>query len=258
MVENDFDANVSKPCGNCWITGMVPDLEYSDGTNANVDSGVMLHHFVLFNQDRTDATCGGTALGQAGERFFASGNERTPMRLPPGYGYHVAAADRFNFLADLMNMDEVQKTVYITVTYTYATTPKTAARPVWLDINNCGNSLFSIPAGWSTTHWDWKVTVPGDVVAMAGHIHTEGHGVRIVARVVQTHETICTSTATYGGTPEYYDMMDMPYISSMSRCRADPLVTLTKGQTVRINAVYHSPEARDDVMGIMIAYIHEV
>src|SRR4051812_14096268 len=64
MIENQFSANVAKPCGNCWIIGMTPDLEYQDGSNANVDSGAMLHHFVLFNQDRTDATCGGSSIGQ--------------------------------------------------------------------------------------------------------------------------------------------------------------------------------------------------
>jgi hypothetical protein len=256
MVHNDITLNVAKPCGNCWITGMTPDLEYADGSNANVDTGVMLHHFVLTNQDRTDATCGGTPLGQLGERFFASGNERTPMKLPSGYGYYVASSDRFNFLADLMNMDVEAKTVYIDVTYSYSTRSKSSARPVWLDIDECGDSEYSIPAGFSDTHWDWRVNVPGDVLAIAGHVHTDGHGVRIAATVVGTKQRICNSVATYGGPTEYYDMDGMPYISNMSSCLATPVITLSQGQTVRLHSIYNSPEARNDVMGIMIAYIH--
>jgi hypothetical protein len=53
-----------------------------------MDTGPMLHHVVYTSQLRSDATCRGTALGLAGERFFASGNERNRdhpsgrLRLP--------------------------------------------------------------------------------------------------------------------------------------------------------------------------------
>jgi hypothetical protein len=256
MISNQITSNVARPCGHCWITSMTPDLEYSDGSNANVDSGAMLHHFVLFNQDRPDLTCGSNGIGNLGERFFASGNERTPVKLPPGYGYHVGANDRFNFLTELMNMDTTSKTVYVTVTYTYTYNLQKPVRPVWLDINDCGSSLYSIPKGLSDTHWDWAVTMPGDIVSIAGHIHTEGHGVHITATVLPTQQHICTSYPTYGGSPEYIDMMDMPYISKMTSCRGNPVISVTRGQKIRIDAVYNSPEARNDVMGIMVAYIH--
>jgi hypothetical protein len=52
-------------------------------------------------------------------------------------------------------------------------------KPVWLDIDQRGDSEYSIPAGFSDTHWDWAVNVPGKVVAMFGHIH--GHGVAVEA-----------------------------------------------------------------------------
>ena len=46
---------------------------------------------VLFNQGwgRTDATCGSSFLGFLGQRFFASGDERTPIIAPAAYGYFV-------------------------------------------------------------------------------------------------------------------------------------------------------------------------
>ena len=41
--------NVPKPCEDCFIVRAEPDLVYDDGTPANLDTGLMLHHAVLFN-----------------------------------------------------------------------------------------------------------------------------------------------------------------------------------------------------------------
>src|SRR3954449_3864633 len=35
------------PCTDCRITDMVPNLVYADGTTANMNNGVLLHHVVL-------------------------------------------------------------------------------------------------------------------------------------------------------------------------------------------------------------------
>jgi hypothetical protein len=59
----------------------------------------------------------------------------------------------------------------------------------------------------------------------------------------------------YGQTPDYIDMMGMAHLSSMTRCIANPVATVTSGQDVRIHSIYDSPTVQDDVMGIMIAYI---
>ena len=83
MVHNKLLFGVARPCVDCHITGFKPDLVYADGTRANMDSGPMLHHMVLTSQWRSDATCAGSWLGLAGERFFASGNERTPSASRP-------------------------------------------------------------------------------------------------------------------------------------------------------------------------------
>src|SRR5215216_3961904 len=78
---------VSRPCTECDITSFKPDLVYADGSSATMETGPMLHHVVFTSQFREDATCSGTWLGLAGERFFASGDERTAITLPNGYGY---------------------------------------------------------------------------------------------------------------------------------------------------------------------------
>ncbi len=65
------------PCQNCLITWMHAVLEYPDGTHANADTGLWLHHTLLVNIDKKDTR----DCGHSGERFFASGNERTVVDL---------------------------------------------------------------------------------------------------------------------------------------------------------------------------------
>jgi hypothetical protein len=242
---------VRRPCTDCFITSFEPDLVYEDGSRAAMETGAMLHHFVLTSQFRSDATCGNAWLGLAGERFFASGNERTHLALPIGYGYRVRWYDSWNMLVDLMNHNtESAQTLYVQVTYRYRPSWESVKRvkPVWLDIDQCGDSEYPIPAGFSDTHWDWNVNVPGNVVAAIGHLH--GQGVAIEA----TNESrggasICRSNATL-------DPMDDHSVLSMSTCTGDPLATVRERQTVRLHSEYQSSQPADDVMGIMLLYIN--
>jgi hypothetical protein len=41
---NYADNGAPKPCEECTIIGMNAGLEYPDGTNANIDTGLWLHH----------------------------------------------------------------------------------------------------------------------------------------------------------------------------------------------------------------------
>jgi len=144
---------VSRPCTECDITSFKPDLVYADGFRATMETGPMLHHAVFASQYREDATCRGTWLGVAGERFFASGDERTAITLPNGYGYRVRWYDSWNLLVEVMNHSTSEKTVYVQVKYTYGAVSGSVkpVKPVWLDIDQCGDSEYSIPAGVSDT-----------------------------------------------------------------------------------------------------------
>lgn len=119
MIHNQLRLGVARPCGDCYITSFTPDVVYSDGSQATMKTGAMLHHAVFASQLRLDATCTGTWLGLAGERFFASGNERTAIKFPSGYGYRLRSYDSWNLLVDLMNHTSSSQTVYLKVTYTY-------------------------------------------------------------------------------------------------------------------------------------------
>ena len=250
MIHNKLKLGVSRPCVDCYVTSMTPDLVYADGSRATMATGAMMHHAVWTSQWRPDATCGNEWLGLAGERFFASGDERTAIRFPAGYGYRVRWYDSWNLLVDLMNHTAATQTVYVQVTFTYRPSWENVKplKPVWLDIDQCGDSEYSIPAGISDTHRDWSVTVPGKVVAMLGHVH--GHGVAVEA----TNESrggasICRSVATL-------DPMNVHSVAAMSTCTGDPVATVAQGDLVRLHSEYNSTHAADDVMGIMLGYIH--
>jgi hypothetical protein len=240
---------VARPCAACFITQFRPNLVFADGSTANVDRGVMLHHAVWSSQFQADATCSGTPLGLAGQRFFASGNERTVVGFPAGYGYRVRWYDAWHMLVEIMNTAPAAQTVYVSVTYTYRW-PWESVRPVvpvWLDVDQCGDSEYSIPAGPSDTHWDWNVNVPGTVVSAVGHVH--GHGVAVEAtNETQGGRSICKSVATA-------DPTNVHTVLSMSACAGD-LGRVNSADVVRLHSMYDSSHAADDVMGIMLLYVH--
>ncbi len=248
---NLFVPNAPKPCEDCFITRAEPDLVYEDGTRANLDSGLMLHHAVLFNNGRPDTTCGQDSVyGRFGERFLASGNERTIKVLPDGYGYHLGR-EPITGVFHIMNHASDTKTVFFTFKIKWLPGSTQGIRPVtpvWLDVNNCRTSEYAVPAGPSTVHWTWPSTITGRIIATGGHVHTGG--TRITASNQTSGQRICTSWAGYGTKAAY-----MGTIESMSYCSWDTLGVVKAGDTLDIESVYDSGEAVPDAMGIMVMHV---
>ncbi len=72
-----FEGSTTLPCRDCFVTWMQMGLEHAaDGSRADADTGMWLHHGVMVNRNRTDNVCGPRAYGQ---RFAASGNERSAL-----------------------------------------------------------------------------------------------------------------------------------------------------------------------------------
>jgi hypothetical protein len=249
---NRILTNIAKPCSNCYIVKATPNLVYADGSPANLDTGAMLHHAVWTRPNRPDYTCGrNSAIGSQGERFFASGNERTVMRLPAGFGYFVGT-DSWTLIAEIMNHSDQTKAMYVTldVLYRPASDKLRDVRPVWMDIDNCADSQYSIPAGKSNKLWTWQSSITGRVISTAGHVHNSG--IKTVLTNETTHQVMCTSIAGYGTKPAY-----MGSIESMSDCVWDKIGTVRKGEKLGLRAYYESAEAQYDVMGINIAFVYE-
>jgi hypothetical protein len=96
MITNQIVNNIAKPCTGCSIIGITPDLVYTDGTKATISQGPMLHHAMSAAQSsgKSDVTCPGKGPGLLGERFFASGDERTAVDLQSlPYGYKVNSSE---------------------------------------------------------------------------------------------------------------------------------------------------------------------
>lgn len=239
--------DIEKPCEDCSIVAMSADLAEADGRSANFDTQSMLHHVVLFNQSAKDATCGGWP-----ERFFASGNERTPFLLPRGFGYEVAAGDRWRLITHLMNMGEQTKDLYIKVNFAYVdgTTDLQGVKPFWLDINNCGNSQYETPAGEHTEVRDFAVTpeIAGRLVAIGGHLHD--HGTHIAATDTTSGRQLCDAAAGYDNDPSY-----MGHIDTVGGCLGRSIATLAAGDNLQLRSSYDAPETLHDVMGIMVGYV---
>jgi hypothetical protein len=263
-VPNKIVSNISKPCTGCTLIGVTPDLVYTNGTKANLDTGPMLHHaaFMAQSSGKSDVICGSSGPGFLGERFFAAGNERTAVDLESlNYGYKVNSTETWNMVIDLMNWETTEKTVKLKMTYKYATgsdhEKRSSLRPVWLDVDGCStDSLISVPEGLSDTHYDWKASFGGKLIAAAGHIHD--HGVNIELTNKSAGESLlCNSVAGYGGSG--YETPDgRKHVSSMGVCTGNPIATISKGDTLRLHAIYNVPAGHhpiDDAMGIAIAYI---
>ena len=75
-----FTRRIPQPSADGFVVGISTNLELADGTVPPVDV-IHLHHGVWLNLAGSDATA------PLPERFFAAGEEKTRMILPPGYGY---------------------------------------------------------------------------------------------------------------------------------------------------------------------------
>jgi len=287
---NYADTVVEKPCDECTIIGISAGLEYPDGKNANVDTGMWLHHFVLFNigPGRKDATCqdfpvsaphmivGSTAQGS--ERIFSSGNERTPAIMPDweekNVGYKLKKADKFAMIVDLMNENMQDKVVYLTITFDLV--PGLPAdyddmRPVWFDVAQCLTSEWPPPynsGNYTVPSKIWTADFDGDIISAGGHLHDGGQ--RVILEV--DGKLACNSEASYGGSPEYVQQKAMhtgsatEHISKMTLCVKDKFKVkkLVKGQQWKLRAEYdynknkgmmHGDGKQSTVMGIAIMFV---
>lgn len=247
-----------KPCTNCTITAIKPDLVYSNGSNANWDTGATLHHFVVLQSGaERDLMCPST-FGDY-NRLFASGNERTPIDFGnSGYGLKLGTAEQWAMNIHAHNYFTSPQTVYIKIEYTYTTSTTTKpVRTMWLDADGCStDSEFPVGFGETTTSYNWSSPIAGQIIGAAGHLHD--HSVDLNVTNTTKGSNVCTSTPTFGGAAEWYDTQSRAHISGMSSCYGNPVATIAKGENLRVAAKYNVPSthhAVTDAMGIMMAFV---
>jgi len=251
MLWNKPDRTVQKPCdGHCTILKQWAGLEYPNGTNANIDSGMWLHHMVHFTSGPTrwDPVCYNklslphTALflkpNQA-ERYFSSGNERSVFDFNPGgkdlskgAGYYLTPQDKFHYLVDLMNMNMDARPVYMTMTYDILPGELPAgwssAKTVWLDVASCMTSEVPAPqqsGAFEIKSIPWKPNFEGKIIDSIGHLHDGGVAVETL---LGSGKKLCRSDSKYSESPEFRftgsamgpDKAAKDHISSMTPCLA--------------------------------------
>ena len=199
--------SVPAPCTNCRITDMVPNLVFDGGGGtANLNNGLMLHHFVLFNPVQQGVGC------PIREPFFGAGNERTDAHLPTPFGYTNNSAN-WDMNTHIVNKSATARTVNIEVIFRWRPLSETAdTRPLWLDIDSIcsgGNSEYTIPTGYSDSHVNWTMPVDGRIIGMNGHLHdiditdpnwcSTGHCAARGGAIALSAELLGGSSSTYQG-----------------------------------------------------------
>ena len=279
------DYEVPRPCENCYVTKMEPNLVYADGRTANFDNGVMLHHVNNLNIGKEDIACdpgwdgAGPILGMltGGNQILGgAGNERTPANLPRGYGYKIYTDDEWVLSYHLMNMSNEPKTVYFEYTFTWVRSGVKEVLPLQLGIGQCSDYTYPTPKGYSDEHMDWQSDRSGYIVGASGHAHD--YAISVALENVTRGEPIFASQAVFehgsafapvgqsssvdDSHPAYCEFTDSDplgidgyqgHIADMTV--GYPQARLVKGDTLRLHSQYYRANAASSDMGIMFMYM---
>ncbi len=276
------DGQVDKPKVDGYIVGIHPNLYRDDGSVPPVDI-IHLHHGVWLNLAAKDPTS-----PRLPERFFASGEEKTSMYLPTGYGYPYKATDPWIINYMLHNLLSTPDSVSIVYDLDFvpadAPAAKTmkAARPIWMDVQNGStypvfdvikgsgqNGLYTYPTDATDPYKgrqpknEWTVDRDSVIVGTAGHLHPGG--LRTDLYVTRDGATASSDAAAavkgstahlFESTATYYEPAGaVSWDVAMSVTGDDYRVSVKKGDVLSTTATYDSKRASwYESMGIMVTW----
>lgn len=248
-------ASIPRPPVGGHITHMETDVVDINGNPIPIQR-LMLHHIVFFNQNRSDAVCGGP------ERFYAAGEERAKMGLPDGYG--LPNSGNWSQLWMLMNHKAEVDTAYVQYKVTVEQGAYTPVKPYWLDVEHCaGDPIYNLPgtgAEGSTLNHSGDFTVKSDgwIVSGGGHVHGGARELSITEPGCGNRE-IAKSTPTWGLREHpFYNVRPIlhePGPINMSGFSTVKGIPVKQGQTLRLNSIYDNSRPHTRVMGIFVVYI---
>src|SRR3954447_20015020 len=165
---------------------------------------VMLHHIAFVNNGLYDGQKSQEYCGKGfKERFYGTGEEDQSLLLPPGYGYRVAAKDRWHASWMLMNHRQFPRRVYIEYTLKMDTGwDDVPVTPYWLGVAPCPRDpIFQVPGGGgpgSTFRKSigWTPPKDGRIVAVGTHLHGGATGMQIP-------EPACGNRVLAASLPQY-------------------------------------------------------
>lgn len=285
------------------ITHMETDIIDADTGQQVPISRLMLHHIVFTNINKRDYTCsnyvgfdGRQSFGSnfSPQRFYAAGEERAKMSMPPGYGYPTKSTDGWGIVAMVMNHRSVADHALIHYQVTIDSAPLTAVHPYWLDVRDChADPIYNIPSvaqkakkarkgkgskasaakkhkgkkkkrGGTTARpttdetKDYVFPESGRLIAGAGHVHGGAIGLTLTEPGCGNRE-VARSDPTWGlpDNPFYNvkPVLHEPGPINMSAFGSTTGLPINAGETIRLNSIYDDSEPHVRVMGIMIVYL---
>jgi plastocyanin len=255
-------APVRAPRLDGYVTHMSASLVDRRGRPITIRD-VMLHHLVFHHAGPRPEL--GPCTSRGGEAIYGTGEENEDLRLPAGYGYRVAKADRWRITAMLMSHSERSIDAYIRYTVTVVTgRAMKAVEPFWVRANGCGAQVsYAVlggggPGSTYTRSYDWKVPFDGRIVAAGGHLHGG-------ARDMWMSQPRCGNrrildNAPHFGMPDHIYYRARPILHEpgpfdtryfMSRTG----IAVRKGEIIRLNAGYDNSAPHPRVMAIAHVYV---
>jgi len=254
-VERAITGNVDRPAGAGFITEMSADVvDVNTGKQVPINR-IMLHHIVF-------AAYG---VDPGNKAFYGDGEERAIMKLPAGYGYPVAAGEKWAIVWMLMNHRQQTDAVKIRWRLTWDTNPNLKpVTPMSFDASHSAQGLvYSVPGGGKVGSTDVRTqsrTAPlsGRIVAGLGHVHG-GAAELALSEPGCGNRTIYRSSPTWGSSSNpFYNVKPIlhePGPINMSRIESQSGIPVHAGEELKLSSVYdaHLPHTR--VMGLMVVYI---
>lgn len=272
--QDDMTTPIPTPDRDEFITRMSVDIVDKAGRPVGIDR-LMLHHIVFSNfgrflGDKRDSTCekltlldAKTQLPGVVERFYAAGEERAELELPPGYGYQVRGNDEWYMTWMLMNHRATTDKAYIQYTITSDDAPDIRpVKPYWSDVNNCqADPILDVPGGGRpgsefTTSSSFTVPEASRVVAAGGHVH--GGAKHLALTQPECGRELLRSEPAWGrASHPFYNVKPVlhePGPVNMSTTLTAQGFPVAAGQKLTLSAVYDNELPHTRAMGIMILY----
>ena len=283
--------HVPKPNVNGFMVRMAPNLRYALPSGrccgkVPLTSVIHLHHGVWLS-DGTVGEGEGNSYGPL-YPFMASGEEKTVVEFPPGYGYPIGANDVWVLNYMIHNLTDRTSEVYITYDLDFipATSPLasmiTPVHPIWMDVED--HHIYPVFNVQRYSGHDGRFTFPdmakdpygsgpplnqftidhaGTLIGTAGHVHPGGLYDELdltragekprggaIPGPARDSVRLFRSYAHYfdRGGPISWDM-------AMTATAADWRPQVEPGDVLRISATYDSRLASwYEVMGIMVVW----
>ena len=282
---------VPKPSVDGYMIRMSPNLKYAlpNGKCCGavpLTKDVHLHHGVWLS-DGAAGQGEGNAYGYY--PFMASGEEKTVVEFPQGYGYPIAAKDHWILNYMIHNLTDKPFKVYITYDMDFVPASSalgqtlTAAHPIWMDVEDHNlYPVFDVHRGSGVagkyTFPDmaknpyskkqpplnqFTIDHPGTLIGTAGHLHPGGLYTEL--DLIRSGATpsggalagpVPNSVRLFRSYAHYFDKRGpVSWDVAMGATNADWRPQVQSGDVLRVSATYDSKIASwYEVMGIMVVW----